>query len=701
MPTCWQCVDAAVISKSIDHVPHAHHKAQSMIHAIRVCTFNPSKVHNCEHRAFLAEQFDKHGLSVVGLQECKSSSISSGKPIGAYTRFASPCDHNGRGVELRFRTNSCMGNLGKKQVLFKHADYNTLYSSSRILAISCTTSVGRAVFISAHSIHGGRAKEAKHWWKVLTNVLKNIRESLNGCWPVVLLVDANARPLRQDLHIFGAAIASRPSLLPKDWYGFLEASELWVPNTFEDYLQADTERGTKRWHEDEALVTIDYIAISFDIDVCPNSVGTLFIDMNKQVLDHLAVVGDILLLLEATAMSSARRRPNYDRSLTTCPQRRRIFSDLVAGIKPIRHDVEPTTHVFMLQEQVRVAAETAFPKIYKALEYSSLTASTVGKIHDRCTATSTYYKYTRAITHAVAKRCLRCWFVCVRGACALAWPATCSAKHLSEVLLWDSVPGLIPKRLCLGQVFARATMTSLAAQCKSLVKLEVLADVQKTGDRLDHLFMLQDTGARHKVIQRYTPTDHTHRTYISNSDGTRATNISEHKHNLKTYMTRLMSASERPFESHVRSFRHDIQSGRFVGNHIEAFANSAISPSLFPGRSDLCLQYSRLGARAVGESCVGGELYAICPSVFFKLYHPLSATRTPSLQWVGGQVYDLRKPKGPPLHGEVYRDITICDVDQKPFSILSGPVSSLLWIVAPPPISLVVAATMGLPRSPM
>eukprot|EP00973_Karenia_brevis_P049047 6802907-Karenia_brevis.AAC.1 len=56
--------------------------------------------------------------------------------------------------------------------------------------------------------------------------------------------------------------------------------------------------------------------------------------------------------------------------------------------------------------------------------------------------------------------------------------------------------------------------------------------------------------------------------------------------------------------------------------------------------STLTSKFSHLKPKALGESCVGGELFAVCPRAFARLYHPLStkfiSSGVPPIQWAGG-----------------------------------------------------------------
>eukprot|EP00973_Karenia_brevis_P011439 1548992-Karenia_brevis.AAC.1 len=66
---------------------------------------------------------------------------------------------------------------------------------------------------------------------------------------------------------------------------------------------------------------------------------------------------------------------------------------------------------------------------------------------------------------------------------------------------------------------------------------------------------------------------------------------------------------------------------------------SPLGPTLFVPVSKLVSIVSKLGPKALGECCLGGELFKLCPHVFPAACHPIApkvvSTCVPPIQWAG------------------------------------------------------------------
>eukprot|EP00973_Karenia_brevis_P093539 12417799-Karenia_brevis.AAC.1 len=87
--------------------------------------------------------------------------------------------------------------------------------------------------------------------------------------------------------------------------------------------------------------------------------------------------------------------------------------------------------------------------------------------------------------------------------------------------------------------------------------------------------------------------------------------------------------------------------------------------------ADLSRRFAKLKPKGLGESCLGGELYAVCPDVFAHIYHPISTkiilSSTSPIQWAGGQLMELFKGKGSSAVPQSFRDVLLSDSDSKAF----------------------------------
>eukprot|EP00973_Karenia_brevis_P090500 12402874-Karenia_brevis.AAC.1 len=133
-----------------------------------------------------------------------------------------------------------------------------------------------------------------------------------------------------------------------------------------------------------------------------------------------------------------------------------------------------------------------------------------------------------------------------------------------------------------------------------------------------------------------------------------------------------MDAASSSFSQHIDEHRAYYSAGISVGkNSSDDFHKIKLNPDVFISKCDLVNKFAHLKPKALGESALGGELFRACPHTFAGMYYPIALKVISNcfapLQFVGGQVHELLKPKSSPMVSNSYRDITLCNSDCKPF----------------------------------
>ena len=96
----------------------------------------------------------------------------------------------------------------------------------------------------------------------------------------------------------------------------------------------------------------------------------------------------------------------------------------------------------------------------------------------------------------------------------------------------------------------------------------------------------------------------------------------------------------------------------------------AIDPNLVPSVSSFTTSMVKLKPKALGESGLGGELFAAAPALFARIYHPVTIKVVlnciPPIGFTGGRLIDLPKPGANHTLPVGYRDVTVCNSESKP-----------------------------------
>ena len=77
---------------------------------------------------------------------------------------------------------------------------------------------------------------------------------------------------------------------------------------------------------------------------------------------HFPVATTVTINAKALVDLTHRRIPKCDHIKTAIPQNKLLFSDLIDKLPKISHDVEPSTHQFMITDWMQTTAEYAFSK---------------------------------------------------------------------------------------------------------------------------------------------------------------------------------------------------------------------------------------------------------------------------------------------------------------------------------------------------
>eukprot|EP00973_Karenia_brevis_P046063 6380325-Karenia_brevis.AAC.1 len=168
-------------------------------------------------------------------------------------------------------------------------------------------------------------------------------------------------------------------------------------------------------------------------------------------------------------------------------------------------------------------------------------------------------------------------------------------------------------------------------------------------DKVEKLFLDGSPVDVFKHIGAFMPKSKSASVFMSSLDGEPAKTFVDHKRHFQQYFAQLTSAATSTYSSHVDRYRSSYQQGLLAasvcGRH-----ECRVDPSLFVSQTQLTSKFAHMKPKGLGENRLGGELFKVHPQLFSSIYHPIVTKSICSvfmpLQWVGGQVFELLKPKG-------------------------------------------------------
>ena len=87
----------------------------------------------------------------------------------------------------------------------------------------------------------------------------------------------------------------------------------------------------------------------------------IYLDNKKNALDHLMVTLTVEIPRKTSSKACARSRASYNRAAVSCPQGIARITHALEQILCLAFNLEPSTHLNLVQQYFREAAALAFP----------------------------------------------------------------------------------------------------------------------------------------------------------------------------------------------------------------------------------------------------------------------------------------------------------------------------------------------------
>ena len=166
------------------------------------------------------------------------------------------------------------------------------------------------------------------------------------------------------------------------------------------------------------------------------------------------------------------------------------MSQLSQQIPSVPFEVEPSTHLYLVQQYLRDAASFSYPAQTEFVKKQGLSSVTIRmlrqkvRISNRCIHDSFFRR------NANARACFDIW---------RSW------KHDLSRTIFCAVRGFSRKSLCIRQIFSRAAERSIRAQLAPFLELEHLAKLTAKADSAEGKVISEDPITLFRYVSPFIP----------------------------------------------------------------------------------------------------------------------------------------------------------------------------------------------------
>jgi exonuclease III len=252
----------------------------------------------------LLRSFASENVMVVGVQETRSQ--MQGHTICLdYHILASPATSKGVGgvqlwVKRKWKTS-------RGDISISTADLRILVADSQYMLVKLSHDELRLLFLVAHAPKGPAFEAATAYWDQLSHAIPASMRS----WPLIGLLDANARVGSMTSHAIGSHGQDHENIAGECFHQWLHDQSLFLPQMFAEYHHGDHDTWT---HSSGTTARLDYIAVDQSLrhDKIPTCIAN--VDLALHHADHCSVQASIPIRCQV----AEPQRSNSSSTTTPC-----------------------------------------------------------------------------------------------------------------------------------------------------------------------------------------------------------------------------------------------------------------------------------------------------------------------------------------------------------------------------------------------
>ena len=248
----------------------------------------------------LLRAFAEENINVVGVQETRSQ-LNGHTMCQDFHILAAPATTKGvGGVQLWVRKR---WKLPQGFLHIATSNLRILATDSQYLLVRLCHDGLRLLFLVGHAPNCPTIEEATHFWAQLSHAIPNSMRS----WPLIVMVDANARVGSLPSDVLGTAGAEEENIAGECFHQWLFDMNLLLPQTFDQYNQGDHTTWT---HSSGSAARLDYIAIDQHLRHPAMRTGIANVDLSTQREDHRALQLELPIRCQLSKLPLKHRRPD-------------------------------------------------------------------------------------------------------------------------------------------------------------------------------------------------------------------------------------------------------------------------------------------------------------------------------------------------------------------------------------------------------
>jgi len=604
----------------------------------------------------LAVQMHKKHVHVCCLQETRTT-LTGVRKAGNYWRASSPAQDGVYGCEILISHALPFASNKAGAVYVCRDDVSILYADPRRLLVSCSVGCVSFNVVSLHAPYVGCGTEINEWWRETSRVLqKHISDR-----PIVCGIDSNMS-VPEYLSSLAPGLVGNLFFAKQGQHGhdapfadFIKSNAMCVFSSFAqcvafESLSRNATYHTRIGHKPEV---IDHLmGRGFKVVEHSYHVWRDFASMNNGI-DHSPVLCRAEWVGSSCPPSVKRRKVPYDRGKIGDAACDALFKRCIEMCPDIPFQVDVVTHSWAVSACLLNAACLAYPVESEGKHQQYISSSTYRKVKELSNIKKVSLRVCTRIKYAACAFCIRIWFSRIR------------------IKPWCDLFAFNDKNDVRESIVLHCKYEAARIELRSILKLEMLAYVDKICDNIDVDLCMHDVSSQHRGIKsalslvKRKPRKHLR---VCNADGVPSASYHEEREVFRDHFCKVFSGTVKPFARLVDECRRSylntmVYDGIDYGHALDNIRTS----------TQLQLDYGMNKKKnAPGEDLLVPELLRINAGPVAKLMFPLRVKAvvklSAPLQWRGGMVCELFKGKGCSSACASYRDIMLADANGKTFA---------------------------------
>ena len=637
----YVAIDSTCIAQRIDSffIDSVSKVASNVVASpIRVLSFNVCTLARPCRRALLYHHLRLDRVHIACLQETRAKQ-SRVQVDDSFIRIASAADSGSYGCEVLISMRLPFAHDGAKPVCITQDDVSVVFDSPRCLIVLLCSRAIRLAIVCAHAPHSSAALADDFWDVVRASVLSLVP----SVYQILVCADVNGvlAPLASPA-VGERTMAAETSRTSVPFLSFCDGAQLYIPVTFPVNNAVNSDLATYVTSDGQHYTQQDFICISSSAYCTPASCSSVrHFDISQKRDDHFPVVAEVRFACgDISHMTTSRRRSRIrPRCVPWSDLEKQHMRMCLSAVPPVPWFVDPDSHLFVLVRHLASAIGTLPPRrpLPRRQHISAVTMDMV-----------LLSRHALRSDHSNRRRLRRVSLWAVFG----LWSGRIWRCR------WCVVRGFATKSLCMRVVFGHYAARAASSRTAAYARLDWLVFLSDSADRTETILSGPCSSSIHALVRSMRPRPAAKMARLASGDGIPASSYHAERVLVRSHFASVLNGQ-------CVRFATLLDQSRFRRMSLP-FPVAQADDSLCPSVTDIARMLRTTGRhKAVGEDCVGGDVWSTFADLLAPHLHALSvksiSTVAAPLAWKGGMLMELWKGRGSTCDISSYRDIMLQD----------------------------------------